>query len=263
MTEVVMMMNGYDLDMANENKSSFVIPTPTESANRLAGDEPSTEEEERDNEIYSVNGRAFEYRDHPITIGTNQPLRIYLVNMLEFDLLNSFHLHGSMFKYYPAGTEHTTPYVTDVVAMGQGDRGILETYFPYPGMYMFHAHVTEFSELGWMGAFMAIDPLHPSSSHTGATAPAPAPAPALAPTSVPTPAVGAAPVPIPAAATTHSLMPMPMPMSTTTTQQPVTITPTTVTPTPPATTHSLIPVPAAVQAPTTPTTSSGGGIVVS
>ena len=171
MTEVVMLMNGYDLDMANENKSSFVIPTPTESANRLAGDEPSTEEE-RDSGCSSVNGRAFEYRNHPITIGTNQPLRIYLVNMLEFDLLNSFHLHGSMFKYYPAGTEHTTPYVTDVVAMGQGDQAY-SNIIPVPR----HVHVpctcSEFSELGWMGAFMAIDPLHPSSSHTAAQHPHP------------------------------------------------------------------------------------------
>ena len=36
---------------------------------------------------------------------------------------------------------------------GQGQRGILEMRFPYPGQYMFHAHQSEFAELGWMGFF--------------------------------------------------------------------------------------------------------------
>jgi FtsP/CotA-like multicopper oxidase with cupredoxin domain len=29
----------------------------------------------------------------------------------------------------------------------------LEFTYKYPGMYMFHAHVTEFAELGWNGMF--------------------------------------------------------------------------------------------------------------
>ena len=35
----------------------------------------------------------------------------------------------------------------------QAQRGILEFSYKYPGMYMFHAHVTEFAELGWNGMF--------------------------------------------------------------------------------------------------------------
>ena len=35
----------------------------------------------------------------------------------------------------------------------QGQRGILEWRFPYPGQYMFHAHQSEFTELGWQGFF--------------------------------------------------------------------------------------------------------------
>ena len=31
-------------------------------------------------------------------------VRIYLVNVLEFDLINSFHLHANFFDYYPTGT---------------------------------------------------------------------------------------------------------------------------------------------------------------
>jgi hypothetical protein len=39
----------------------------------------------------------------------------------------------------------------------QGQRGILEIDFTdpdlEPGQYMFHAHVSEFAELGWMSLF--------------------------------------------------------------------------------------------------------------
>ena len=35
----------------------------------------------------------------------------------------------------------------------QGERAILETTFRYPGDFMFHAHQSEFAELGWMGLF--------------------------------------------------------------------------------------------------------------
>jgi FtsP/CotA-like multicopper oxidase with cupredoxin domain len=29
--------------------------------------------------------------------------------------------------------------------------------FPYLGRYMFHAHKTEFADLGWMGFFNVVD----------------------------------------------------------------------------------------------------------
>jgi manganese oxidase len=35
----------------------------------------------------------------------------------------------------------------------QAQRGILEFSYRWPGQYMYHAHVTEFTELGWMGMF--------------------------------------------------------------------------------------------------------------
>ena len=41
---------------------------------------------------------------------------------------------------------------------GQGQRGILEMKFPFDGDYMFHAHVSEFAELGWTGFFRVGDP---------------------------------------------------------------------------------------------------------
>ena len=39
----------------------------------------------------------------------------------------------------------------------QGQRGILEWRFPHPGRFMFHAHQSEFTELGWQGFFEVDD----------------------------------------------------------------------------------------------------------
>jgi FtsP/CotA-like multicopper oxidase with cupredoxin domain len=82
-----------------------------------------------------------------------EKIRIYLVNILEFDLINSFHLHANFFNYFPTGTSLTPAEFTDTIIQGQAQRGILEFTYKYPGMYMFHAHVTEFAELGWNGMF--------------------------------------------------------------------------------------------------------------
>lgn len=105
------------------------------------------------NDFYAVNALPFYYQNHPIRIKVGETVRIYLVNILEFDLLNSFHLHANFFQYYPTGTSLTPAEFTDTVIQGQAQRGILEFVYKYPGMYMFHAHVTEFAELGWNGMF--------------------------------------------------------------------------------------------------------------
>ena len=124
--ELVMVMNGYD--------------TNGDSAN----------------EFYTVNGRAFYYARHPIRVSRSRTVRIYLVNLTEFDLINSFHLHGEFFRYYPTGTTDRFEY-TDTVMLCQGQRGIVEIDFKNTGHFMFHAHVSEFTELGWMGFFEVAD----------------------------------------------------------------------------------------------------------
>ena len=104
------------------------------------------------NNIYAVNGPAFLYAKYPIKVRRGELVRLYLANLTEFDLINSFHLHGEMFRYYPTGTGDQFEY-TDTVMLAQGQRGILEIEFSNTGLFMFHAHVTEFTELGWMGYF--------------------------------------------------------------------------------------------------------------
>ena len=82
-------------------------------------------------------------------------MRIYLVNITEFDLINSFHLHGMFFDAYRPGTRMTPTDHTDTITLCQGERAVLETTFRYKGDFMFHAHQSEFAELGWMGLFRA------------------------------------------------------------------------------------------------------------
>jgi FtsP/CotA-like multicopper oxidase with cupredoxin domain len=105
------------------------------------------------NQVYAVNTVAFHYANEPIQVKRDELVRIYLVNILEFDPINSFHLHANFFDYFPTGTRLQPTEFTDTVVLGQGQRGILELRFPHPGKYMFHSHKTEFADLGWMGFF--------------------------------------------------------------------------------------------------------------
>ncbi len=137
--EMVMIMNGFDTDF------------------------------DRENNFYGVNSIPFYYMHHPIQIEKDKLVRVYLVNMLEFDQINNLHLHGNLFDVYPSGTSMVPNELTDVVTMSQGERGILEFTYKYTGQYMFHAHKTEFAEKGWTGLFMVTDPLENGKTTTKET----------------------------------------------------------------------------------------------
>jgi len=127
--EMVMVMNGFDTNFDDEN------------------------------EIYAVNTVAHAYMKRPIKIDRERPLRIYLINATEFDPVNSFHIHGNFFDYYDHGTTLTpTLKNIDTVMQCQAQRGIVEMSFRdhEPGRYMFHAHQSEFAELGWMSFFEVV-----------------------------------------------------------------------------------------------------------
>ncbi|MBL1074313.1 multicopper oxidase domain-containing protein [Nocardia sp. 2] len=109
------------------------------------------------NQLYAVNGIPFHYVHEPVRVKRNELVRIYLVNVLEYDPINSFHIHGNFFEYYPTGTRLEPAEFTDTIMQAQGQRGICELRFPYPGSFMFHAHKTEFAELGWMGFFEVVE----------------------------------------------------------------------------------------------------------
>ncbi len=109
-----------------------------------------------DNEVYAVNTAAFYYQENPIPVGVGDPVRIYLTNLTEFDPVNSFHLHAGMYRLYRTGTRPESHELTDTVMMCQGERHVLEFELENPGLHMFHAHQSEFAELGWTGFFEAV-----------------------------------------------------------------------------------------------------------
>ncbi len=115
-----------------------------------------------ENEVYAVNTVAHHFAKHPIRVVRDKPVRLYLINVVEFDPINSLHLHGNFFDYYDHGTTLTpTSRTIDTVMQCQAQRGILEfTYKDHEtGHYMFHAHQSEFTELGWMGVFDVVEAL--------------------------------------------------------------------------------------------------------
>jgi manganese oxidase len=55
------------------------------------------------NELYAFNGIPNYYRDYPIPIAQNQLVRLYLLNMIEFDPALTFHIHANFFQVYRTG----------------------------------------------------------------------------------------------------------------------------------------------------------------
>ena len=105
------------------------------------------------NEIYAANTVAFAYMNDPIKIKAGELQRLHVVNITEFDPINSIHLHATFFDLFRTGTSLEPSEVTDTISMGQAERHMIEFKYREPGRFMFHAHVTEFTELGWMGFF--------------------------------------------------------------------------------------------------------------
>jgi len=122
--EMVMVLNGFDTDFDTENN------------------------------FYAANTIPFYYQHHPIQINANELIRVYVVNIVEFDPINNLHLHGNLFNYYPTGTDTVPSTFTDMITLSQTERGIMEFNYTYPGKYLFHAHKTEFAEKGWIGIFL-------------------------------------------------------------------------------------------------------------
>ena len=112
---------------------------------------------DEDNEVYAVNTVAFHFMYEPVRVRRGELVRIYLVNIVELDPINSFHVHGNFFHRFPTGTSLEPTEYTDTVIQGQGQRDVLELRFPYTGKYMFHAHKSEFASLGWMGFFEVVE----------------------------------------------------------------------------------------------------------
>ncbi|MCB1166766.1 MAG: multicopper oxidase domain-containing protein [Leptospiraceae bacterium] len=124
--EVVLILNGYDLSGRGRN------------------------------DLFCWNGIAGFYDRYPIRVKVGELVRIYVVNMVEFDPIASFHLHAQTFDVYRTGTRMTPDEHTDIVTLGQTERAILEVRFERKGRYMFHPHQSYMAAKGAMGWFVAV-----------------------------------------------------------------------------------------------------------
>jgi FtsP/CotA-like multicopper oxidase with cupredoxin domain len=108
------------------------------------------------NGVVAWNGVAGFYHDHPIKVAKAEPVRAYIVNMLEYEPLASFHLHSQTFDVYPAGMGERPTFRDDTIALAQGQRAMIEFTLPTYGRYMFHPHQHWLAERGASGWFAAI-----------------------------------------------------------------------------------------------------------
>ena len=108
------------------------------------------------NGVVAWNGVAGFYHDHPIKVNRDEPVRAYIVNMLEYESLASFHLHARTFDVFPAGMGEEPAFSDDTIALAQGQRAMVEFTLPNYGRYMFHPHQHWLADRGAMGWFAAI-----------------------------------------------------------------------------------------------------------
>ena len=125
--EILMIMTGYDIDDDKQNK------------------------------LYAFNGLPNYFKQHPLPIYQHQLIRLYLVNVIEFEPAVTFHLHANFFQVYPTGMTLKPTHETDVMTMGTAERHILEFTYPFSGQYMFHPHQDDIAEKGCMGLFDVIE----------------------------------------------------------------------------------------------------------
>ncbi|HEY7821382.1 MAG TPA: multicopper oxidase domain-containing protein [Acidimicrobiia bacterium] len=108
------------------------------------------------NGVVAWNGVAGFYHDHPIKVTRGETVRAYVVNMLEYESLASFHLHARTFDVYPAGMGESETFRDDTIALAQGQRAMIEFTLPEYGRYMFHPHQHWLADKGAMGWFAAV-----------------------------------------------------------------------------------------------------------
>lgn len=121
--EVVMVLNSYDLNSDQRN------------------------------DVYSINGVAEYFLDQPIPIRQHELVRIYLINMVEFDPVVSLHLHANTADVYLSDGTLKPERHTDIITLGQAERAIVEFRYKFPGLYMFHPHQNVIAERGCVGFF--------------------------------------------------------------------------------------------------------------
>ena len=110
-----------------------------------------------DNEVYAVNSVGFHHMAEPIEVKVGEPVQDLSRQPDRVRSRQQPSPARMFFDVIRTGTRLEPSETTDTLMLCQGERAVLETTFRYPGRFMFHAHQSEFAELGWMGFFEAVE----------------------------------------------------------------------------------------------------------
>jgi len=103
------------------------------------------------------NGKAFQYRDHPLTAKPGERVRIYLVNAGP-SLWSAFHVIGAIFdKVYPGGKATQAIDGVSTYSVGPGEGAVFDLTLDEAGHYPFVDHSMAHAVIGAIGV-LAIEP---------------------------------------------------------------------------------------------------------
>ena len=106
-------------------------------------------------DFVTFNGRAAQYADHPISVKTNELVRIYLVNAGP-NRFSSFHVVGGIFERVFVDGSQASPLVgVQTVAVPVGGGTIFEIRLKQPGTYPFVTHAFADATKGAVGILEA------------------------------------------------------------------------------------------------------------
>ncbi|MBI1729798.1 multicopper oxidase domain-containing protein [Candidatus Acetothermia bacterium] len=108
------------------------------------------------NDLYTINGVAEYFMDQPIRLRQYELVRVYLLNMTEFDPLVSLHIHANTADLYFGDGALQPNRRTDIFPLGHAERAIVEFSYRFPGRYMFHPHQNLIAEHGAVGFFEVV-----------------------------------------------------------------------------------------------------------
>ncbi|CAM0998612.1 Copper-containing nitrite reductase [Rhodanobacter sp. Root179] len=119
-------------------------------AGKLMGSNYDKMLEMRPDEVV-FNGKAFQYRDHPLTGRAGERVRIYMVNAGP-SLWSAFHVIGAIFdKVYPGGNPAQAIDGVSTYTVGPGEGAVFDLTLDEPGHYPFVDHSMAHAMIGAIG----------------------------------------------------------------------------------------------------------------
>lgn len=112
------------------------------------------------------NGRAFQYKDHPLQVNEGDRVRIFVVNAGP-SIRSDFHVVGTVFdRVYPGGDPKQVVSGVQTWVVPAGGGAVFETVFDAgPGLYPVVTHAFADASLGAVGLFQVGNPGAVSMAH--------------------------------------------------------------------------------------------------